>query len=199
MCLVKSDLKDKFNVESVYSDIDKNHNLNIGIINIQNNYILIIVYKSPHYNNDKLICKLNELISQYINIKNVIILGDFNIDLITQRNNKIVTLLQDTFRLNNCLDKGTFTTNNKTCIDWLFSNISKKIFSQIYHVTYSYHNPIYMEILQDNDLNEVPSNFSDSKMNEIRKPLKRRSDLIHADCDSKRSKIEKDSNLPFTT
>lgn len=162
ICFVKPFLIYKMKLEHIYSNTET-QNLNIVVINFINQYIFIIVYKSPRYNIEKFLNKLEDIISNYAHYKNLIVLGDFNIDLNVLPNNTIVNYLKRTSNLSNCLPVGISTTKGSTSIDWVFSNIAKHdLFAQVYQVSYSYHNPIYVEIASNNfGKDEHASSISD--------------------------------------
>lgn len=73
----------------------------------------------------------------------VIVSGDFNLDLKSAHGTRFTTFMKDQFDLILNTDAQYSTTKNSTCIDAVFSRSIKKINSKVYISYFSTHHPIF--------------------------------------------------------
>lgn len=107
---------------------------------------VIAVYKSIVCSQSTMVSYLSSVIGTNNNGK-VIVMGDFNVDLIQQPNNVIAQFLNGNEIRSQIEDQST--TNLRTQIDWIFSNVND-ITSGVYETMFSYHKPVYIQLADEN-------------------------------------------------
>ncbi|XP_073808479.1 uncharacterized protein [Danio rerio] len=105
--------------------------------------LLAVIYRPPSYRLSDFLLNLNGLLTslEILNIKPVIVCGDFNEDQLSRCNKPILNLFHD---------KGytqlisTGTTENNTLLDPVFiSSTHSKVRAGVLQTYYSYHDPVY--------------------------------------------------------
>lgn len=130
--------------------------INIVQLNVKNKLIICNVYRSPRSNISNFCDKIIKLADRYIGNNNLIILGDFNIDVSKERNysKKIIREL-GILGLQQKINKPTRTTlTSNTIIDLVFTNL--KLNTDVLETPkISDHNIIKLELPTFNDKNVI--------------------------------------------
>ncbi|CAF3286262.1 unnamed protein product [Rotaria sp. Silwood2] len=137
---LKNDLKYE-NITERYEYSGKNH---IEYCSIKIDDICIIsVYNSPNSSFDILKRHINEVITISKGFcENIIVVGDFNINLKMKINKKFIEYMESFgLSLNNILNRDS--TNAKTQIDYCFTNV-KDLKSDYFESLTSFHKPIWI-------------------------------------------------------
>lgn len=113
------------------------------------NYCIITIYKSPKFtfasfkSNITKMCKAIEK----ENTPHIIVIGDFNINILSADSNSTTSLLQfmESKNLYLIMNNNTITTDNNTIIDLCFSNNKYKEIN-IFESIYSDHKPLWFQV-----------------------------------------------------
>ncbi|CAF4003587.1 unnamed protein product [Adineta steineri] len=137
---LKNDLKYE-NITEKYEYSGKNH-IEYSSIKIDD-ICIISVYNSPNSSFDVLKRHINEVITISKGFcENIIVVGDFNINLKVKTNNKFIEYMKSFgFNLINKLNKSS--TNAKTQIDYCFTNVND-LKSDYFESLTSFHKPIWI-------------------------------------------------------
>ncbi|CAF4000219.1 unnamed protein product [Rotaria sordida] len=137
---LKNDLKYE-NITERFEYSGKNH-IEYSSIKIDD-ICIISVYNSPNSSFDVLKRHMNEVITISKGFcENIIVVGDFNINLKVKTNNKFIEYMKSFgLRLNNTLNRDS--TNAKTQIDYCFTNI-KGLKSDYFESLTNFHKPIWI-------------------------------------------------------
>lgn len=145
---VKSLLINK--VKSFYHCVNKegnNYMITSGLI-IQN-YCIITIYKSPKFTFTNFKNNINKVYQaiEKENVVYIIIIGDFNMNILNEKNNLSKNLLEfmKSKNLHLVVDNNSITTDNNTLIDLCFSN-NQNIIINIFESIYSDHKPLWLQI-----------------------------------------------------
>lgn len=114
-------------------------------------YILVSVYRPPQGNQTQFIeglgVTLNELTG--MGARNIVVVGDVNIDILFKRESKIVKdlkTIQQEFALKQLITTATRTTSScQSLIDHIYTNVNNDMIadSGVLEETISDHNPVY--------------------------------------------------------
>lgn len=137
-------------VKSFYHCVSReknNYMITSGLI--IGNYCIITIYKSPKFtftNFKNNVNKVYEAIEKE-NISQIIIIGDFNINILNCTTNLSLPLLKfmQSKNLYLVIHKNSITTDNNTLIDLCFSN-NPNIVINIFESMYSDHKPLWFQI-----------------------------------------------------
>ncbi|CAF1076026.1 unnamed protein product [Rotaria magnacalcarata] len=137
---LKNDLKFE-NITERYEYSGKDH-IEYSSINVDD-ICIISVYNSPNSSFDVLRRHMNEVITISKRFcDNIIVVGDFNINLKIKINKKFIEYMKSFgLSLNNTLNKDS--TNAKTQIDYCFTNV-KDLKSDYFESLTSFHKPIWI-------------------------------------------------------
>ncbi|CAF1291957.1 unnamed protein product [Rotaria sordida] len=137
---LKNDLKYE-NITERFEYSGKNH-IEYSSIKIDD-ICIISVYNSPNSSFDVLKRHMNEVITISKGFcENIIVVGDFNINLKVKTNNKFIEYMKSFgLRLNNTLNRDS--TNAKTQIDYCFTNV-KGLKSDYFESLTNFHKPIWI-------------------------------------------------------
>ena len=160
----------KENISTRQFDLSQQLNLEYTSIEIdveQKNITIITCYRSPQQNKTEFLANL-VLLLEKINIdKNIILVGDFNEDSLSDETKPIEIKLKSLGFEN--MFKQIPTTKNLTSLDCVYSNFvfkneRKKDTIGTY---YSYHDELVLSINVDNELNEVNTNSLEYDENQM--------------------------------
>jgi exonuclease III len=115
------------------------------------NYTIVFIYKPVQVQFEMLVDSLNSFFqeNQIHNNKQIILLGDFNIDFTKSDNrNKLLNL---SIQFEFLFSDQTFTTDNNTQIDAILFNFNRKKFKifDTYESYFSYHKALWAHIYID--------------------------------------------------
>ena len=137
-CAVYSKLKCK--TLFVKKHQDKNSYINSIAISI-NDIDIILIYNSSHSTKNDLFSSIEDCIKSTVNEK-AIIVGDFNLDILSDFNDDFVTFMNN---FNFILMNNGVTTNGNTQIDLVFARVCP-IEVNTYDSYFSYHKPLWFSI-----------------------------------------------------
>ena len=139
---------------TVYQELNKSDvNIEIQWLKISNgkNKKMLIgnVYRPPNGDKNVFINELRQMLSNIQNVENmdIIITGDFNIDVIPESNtkNRLYSSMDD-FGLKQLIHEPTRNKMSTTCIDLIFTNIHDISSSGVALLNTSDHLPVYLTI-----------------------------------------------------
>lgn len=130
-----------------------NQNIEIAVLQIQQPctkpIILVSVYRPPQGNQQEFLQSIRDKIQEIGSNKNIIILGDLNIDYrqISTKSVRDLRMLAREFNLNQHIEKPTrVTTTTATQIDYIFSNLDEVAHSGVIDIMLSDHYSTYIVI-----------------------------------------------------
>jgi hypothetical protein len=124
-------------IPSIVSNFSSNGHCLFVRFQISSNNI-IVAYKSPQFSNSLFLNTLEDTLRSIHG--NLIVLGDFNMDLRKSEGRKILQLFSSR-SLESKLNVQSFSTDGGTHIDYCFSNIAN-VEAWFYETYYSYHKAI---------------------------------------------------------
>ena len=138
------------------NDVYKSH---IDLVSLEFDNISIITgYKSPGVRNEVLRKNFISTINTLNNDNEIIVLGDFNKNMFDENQSSFLKELMSSYNLKPLLSENEYTTDHKTQIDVIFSNVSYNICST-YETYFSDHKPIFI-CLENHSNNILERNLS---------------------------------------
>ncbi|CAH2101454.1 unnamed protein product [Euphydryas editha] len=111
------------------------------------NTVALAIYRPPGYRNiNNFINSLNDLLSSYASLQNVILLGDINIDICENSMDPNSSIYLEMLAYHGILPAHTIATHGKTCLDHVMLRTKLPACSLVFHTSLTDHNSVALSI-----------------------------------------------------